>query len=702
MKTICNTVALMDEAVEWMAESDLISPDVETIPHMTRAKKPQPEVMTVVAYSGILKGEIRSYAFQLTQQKSSLQGEHPLADEALSRIKRINENATRKTLHNGVYDAAWFIRYGVGLSNYAYDSMTLWWSRYPDLPKTLDFVSSICLDSHMYWKQGRKSEDFTGHTMYAMDDTETTLKCTLKLLDWALRDQAMLFNFHRAHMRCLTGLSMSLKGMDVDWDMFEEMRKELESKAEQKLAALRYLIDDDSFNPNSAPAKKTVLYDLLGATPRNAKGRILKRTGGNAKISTGAIVLRGMKSEHPILRRVVTAIQDAQEPAKQISNVIGIEFMGNKFRTGYDGIGTTTERLSSRKDAFGYGGNAQNLRKKFRRFIRAYAKSSGRRLFIFELDFSAADDVFVSYESGEQKKIDVIERGLDTHAFNVSEVFFPNWTYERVVAGKREYLDEAGTISNPDYVLVTDPITGVRQIVKKTTHGCNYLMAGHTLLNSAGREAIVAAAKHWGHIDAGLWGINQLAEFCEWLDGRYRQYYPRFARTGPGSFYTELNHGLRSHGSFTTIFGYTQRFLADPNADSTLRACAATTGQANTAGRVNMAMMELDQGIRTVRFRDGEAPDADEEPLYVNEREYGTSLRLQTHDSLTFVCDADHPNFLEGVDRVFRVMRRPVVCKGRTIKIGIEADVAINWAHKVHTVHNSNHVESWVNQTFFG
>lgn len=700
-RLICNTTQLMDEAVEWMASSELMSPDVETIPHISRPMKSrtpknvQPEVMTVVAYSGIQGSEIRSYAFQLTKQKSSLIGEHPLATEALLRIEKINANPVRKTLQNGVYDCAWFIRYGVPLNNYAYDSMTLWWSRYPDLPKTLDFIASILLDDYNYWKMGRKEEDFTGHTIYAMQDTETQLRCTIKLLEWARDDPAMLYNFHRAHLRSLTGLSMSLKGMLVDKKMFAEMDEELRVKADEALEKLRYLLDDPGFNPNSAPAKKSLFYELLGAQPRNAKGRILKRVTGNAKVSTGAVVLRSLKSEHPIIRRVVDRLQNAQEPAKQISNVIGIEIMGNRFRTGIDGIGTTTERLSSRKDAFGFGGNAQNIRKKFRRFLRA---EPGK--FILEGDFSAADDVFVSYESEEQKKIAVIERGLDTHAFNVAEVFFPNWAYERVVAGKKEYLDAEKTIVNPDYVLVTHPITGVRQIVKKTTHGCNYLMAGHTLLNSAGREAIVAAAKHLGHSDAGTWTTQRLVEFCEWLDGRYRVYYPRFARSGPGSFYGDLSLGLRRHHSFTTIFNYTQRFLGNPMEDSTLRACAATVGQANTAGRVNMAMMELDQGIRTRRFRDGDAPDADEPALYVNEKDFGVSLRLQTHDSLTFVCDSDHPNLKEGIERVLHVMRRPVVCRGRIIRVGIEADVAVHLAHKTETIDNFGDVESWLADKF--
>ena len=406
-------------------------------------------------------------------------------------------------------------------------------------------------------------------------------------------------------------------------------------------------------------------------------------------------MLRALKSEHPILRRVVTALMDANEPAKQISNVIGLEFMDGRFRSGIDGIGTTTERVSSRKDAFNFGGNAQNIRKKFRRFLRA---ERGSRRFILEGDFSAADDVFVSYESEETKKIEIIEKGLDTHSFNAAEVFFPNWTYDRVVAGKEEFLDSAKTIKNPDYELVTHPITGIRQITKKTTHGANYLMAGHTLLNSAGREAIVGAAKHLGHANAGIWTIDELVEFCEHMDGRYRNYYPRFARGGANSFYADLSLGLRQHGSFETIFGYRQRFLADPMDDATLRACAATVGQANTAGRVNMAMMELDPEIRTrtIRFRDGDAPDRNEKAMWVSEADFGMSFRLQTHDSLTNVVDADHPNWYEGVERFFHVMRRPVICRGRVIRVGLEIDVSIHWGHKAVVVKSPEDVRRWV------
>ena len=149
-------------------------------------------------------------------------------------------------------------------------------------------------------------------------------------------------------------------------------------------------------------------------------------------------------------------------------------------------------------------------------------------------------------------------------------------------------------------------------------------------------------------------------------------------------------------GGFTTIFNYTQRFTADPNDQGTLRAIAATVGQANTAGRINMALDEFTYGIRTIKFRDGEAPDADEESLPVSEDLNGVSTRFQTHDSLTFNVNPKHPDWQEGVRRIFHVLRRPVLCRGHVIHMGIEADCQIRWAHKMVEVRNLAEVVSWV------
>ena len=683
-RVICHNKADFAEAALILTGCMLLAVDVETIPHMPKAKKKQPFVMTVVSYTGLgFDGTVRSYAMQLTRQKSALMPPPDRFVDTMLAMRLINASAVPKVLHNGVYDSAWFIRYGAPLTNYEWDTMTMWWSRYPDLPKTLDVVSSVLLDTHRFWKMGRKEEDFIAHTLYAMEDTETTLFCCLKLLKWLADDPAMTRNYYDAHRRCLIGLGMSMLGFPMDMEKRAVIAATLEQEKEVSLSRLRYLVADPELNPNSPPQMHRLFYSLLGAQKRNAKGRILKRITGNAKVSTGAVAMRSMKADHPLIARIVAAVEAAKRPAKQISNVMSLQTPDGRFRTAYDGIGTTTTRYSSRRDAFGFGGNAQNIRKDYRKILRADKDS-----FILEVDFSAADDVFVSYESEEPRKIELVESGKDTHSFNASEVFFTNWTYEEVVSGK--------DAKDPR---VVDPITGIRQITKKTTHGANYLMAGETLLMSAGREAIVAAAKHLGHTDAGHWPLERLVEFCDHLDTRYRNYYPRFKRTGSDSIYADLQAGLLKQGSYKTIFGYSQRFSSSPRDQSTLRACAASVGQANTAGRVNMALDELVFGLRMKRFRDGDAPDFDEPALPVDEETFGTSLRFQTHDSVTYNVRYTHPAWQEGVNRILHVLRRPVVCKGRVIRVGIEADVAIRWAEKTVTIHNVEQISNWLSET---
>ena len=681
IRVICRSKADRAEAVSWLGQAELIGVDVETIPHMPKLKKKQNFLMTVCSYSGIdSKGELRSFALQLTTQKSASLPPPLELNEVIECMAEINANPVPKCLHNGTYDAAWFIRYGSPLINYAYDSMTLWWARYPDLPKTLDVVSSVMLDDHRFWKSGRKEEDFTAHTFYAMEDTERTLRATLALLRWAQADPDMLRNFNDAHRRCLIGLGMSLRGMPFDMEMRAKLKEILVDEAEKSLAELRWLVGQDSLNPSSPAQMKHLFYDLLGAKPRSAKGREYKRVIKGTKLSTGALAMRAMKADHPMIERVVLAVDKAKKPAKQLSNVMSLEGFDGRFRTSYDGIGTTTTRYGSRRDSFGYGGNAQNIRKKFRAILKADPDS-----FILEVDFSAADDVFVSYESQEPKKIALVESGKDIHSYNASEVFFTNWTYDAVVAGKK-----AGDVR------VVDPITGIRQITKKTTHGANYLMAGLTLLVSAGREAIVAAAKHLGFSDADNWTSDRLVEFCDFLDEQYRKFYPRFQRAGSDSFYVELMHGLLKHGSYHTIFGYRQRFTGDPADQATLRAVAATVGQANTAGRVNMALDELELGIRTRNFRDGPAPDFDGVVLRVDAENFGCSLRFQTHDSVSYCVNYKHPRWEEGVDRILTVMKRPVLSKGRLINVGIEADVSINWAHESKEIRDVAGIHEWL------
>lgn len=635
-----------------------------------RAENCRVYAMTVVSYTFLRPdGDMESFAFPLQRSKDIKSGLPEHIEVILETIKELNALNIRYALHNGVYDCHWLIYYGMPIRNYAYDSMSMFWSIWPDLPKRLDFVSSILLNNYRYWKGGRKDDDYTNYMAYAMSDTESTLCNTIVLSRMLAADTAARKNFFHAHMRCLSGLYMSVFGLAVDEGVMDELGTELQAEAEKKLAHLRFVVANDEFNPNSPKQRSYLIYRLLGATPRNTKGKPLSKS---AQGSTGAMAVKAIKNDHPLFRRVIDPLLEAVTPAKQISNVVKMPrfpagFNGSRFINSYDGVGTTTERYSSRGSAFGHGSNAQNVRKKYRRFAMADPDS-----FLIEIDFSASDDVFVGFESGEPKKIALIRSGRDTHATNAL-IFFSNWTYDAIVAGKN---------AKPSDPRVTHPITGVRQITKKLVHGGHYLMAGQTLLASAGREAIVAAALEEGYEDAGLWSQEKLVKFCELLDSRFRNHYPRFQReqAGPSSWYYDLRQEVRRTGGFTTWGGYFQRFLSDPNDDSTLRAVAATAGQAGTARRINMVLDELLHGYIPNSFRDGENPHRDAKPFRVGEKENGITVRLQTHDSITFNVRYTHPRWQDGLTGIFESFSRPCVIRDEIFNVGWEADMGIFWA----------------------
>lgn len=700
-RTICFTPKACEYALRVARTSVFAATDIETIPYKKPAGKKngplaaKPEqtrvfMITVVAYTFLLPtGEMESFAFPMTGSKDAKSGPSEHFETIYATIREINSMPQiRWTLHNGVYDCAWFIYYNLPLANYAYDSMSMFWSRWPDLPKRLDYVSSILLNDYKYWKGERKSDNFIEYMAYAMSDTESTLQNTIILARYMLIDGKMRKNFFHAHMRCMTGLAMSALGMAVDEDIVDELAEKLEIEAKEKLEKFRYVVGSELFNPNSPLQRKTLLYQIFGVRMRGSKGRYVSK---ESDASTGAIALRAIRNEHPLFRRVINALLDAIGPAKQISNVIKMPrlqagWSGSRLMTSYDGVGTTTTRYASRASALGHGSNVQNIRKKYRQFAMA-----DRDSFILEIDLSAADDVFVAFESGEQKKIDLVRSGKDTHATNAC-IFFTNWTYDRIVDGKRGKDDK-----------VVHPITGIRQVTKKVVHGCHYLMAGTTLLMSAGREAIVAAAKEVGFGDADSWPQEKLVDFCERLDSAFRRHYPRFQREhdSSDSWYAELRKEVVETGGFRTAFDFFQRFLSDPHDDSTLRAVAATAGQGGTAGKINTILDELVHGYIPLRFRDGPNPDAGATPNRVSEVLNGTTVRLQTHDSAAFNVNTRHRNWRSAVNGIFKTFQRPVYIKGQTFVVGLEADASIYWAHGgISEVKTPEAIIAWAENNF--
>lgn len=672
--SICRTIRDCEAARDWLKRCSLISVDIETALF--------PAQITCIGYTGILpSGGVRSFVIPFYDEYQpggcfwETEDDHLLAYLC---CREINESPVLKTFQNGNYDNSYFVRDSVGLNGYLLDSMLMWYALYMELPKALDFISSILLDSYQYWKddiKGSEEKDEIQGNMerywrYNALDTYYTLFNTLYLLQVMNKNPAMRFNYRDVYMRNASAFKMSMRGCKVDREVMNNHRVRLQGEYDTAVQRLRYLIDDPEFNVNSPDQKKQLLYDILGAPMRNAKGR---RVSDIKDASSGAIAMKAIKTDHPMFKYVLTALESSMEPDKQMGLITGreqpdgsikggIKFFTDRFRTSYGAAGTTSTRLNSKGSNFWDGTNAQNIRGSMRDFIRA-----DPGCILVDVDYSQSDDVFVGYESNDANKIEVIESGVDGHAVH-GELFF-GMRYDDIVAGKRAGLPE-----------IIHPIFGVRQLSKRIVHGTNFQMAAITLFMTMGRDSVVAAMKLRGHEDADAWTQDMLINGCQQLMNAYRRKYPRLT---PKEWYKEIADQLRTKGTLTNAFGVTRRFMGDWKDSGTQREATGFIGQSDTAGNMNRSMYEIDHGFIPERFRDGDNPDRNDTPRRMDLQSHGFRFLLQTHDSFTAQFNLDHPRFEEAVNNLLYVMERPVIINGHVVRVKTEAAFGTHWGKKM-------------------
>lgn len=677
--SVCRTRADLFAARKWLLDSVLLSHDIETGNY--------PPQQTCVGYTGLHSdGSVRTFVFPLTDPYSESgcfwsEEDHEIAWMI---ITEINDSVIPKTMQNGAYDCSYGIRDRAPSRNYFFDSQYMWWSIYMELPKRLDFITSVLCDNYQYWKddiKGQEDEsgigDLEGYWRYNALDCYFTLMNTLYL--WQLlstpKNYKMLANFKDAMLRVYSGLAISMRGIKSDFRRRDYHRDQLTREMDEAQERVRFILNEPEFNVSSSAHKKDLLYDLFGLRERNARGRFVDQSkpkrGTNAP-SGGKLPMKMAKTEHPLFRAIIETIEEALEPRVQLSNLFGYHDSSasfgvrgglflptGRFRTALGAVGTETTRFSSKKSNFWDGGNGQNIRGKYKDWL---IPDSDDHIFI-EVDFSQSDDVFIGYESQDANKIAVIESGRDGHAVH-GELFY-GIPYEKIVAGKK---------AGEDWVI--HPIRGVRQNSKRVVHGTNFQMAGYTLYVTMGREAVVSMAELLGHADAGSWTEERLVALCGMMMDKYRIRYPRLTKRG---WYSEIADMLMRDKAITNCFGVTRQFLGNPKDNGTQREATAFIGQSATAGNMNRTMYELDWGYIPHSFRDGPNPDRYAKPLRMTRESHGFEILLQVHDSFLTQVNLRHPGWKEAAHNLLQVMNRPVIIHGREVRIKTEAEIGIRW-----------------------
>ena len=215
---------------------------------------------------------------------------------------------------------------------------------------------------------------------------------------------------------------MERKGMKLDKECFEEMRKEYEAKVEE-LTKKIYELSGTEFNINSPMQLSEVLFDKLGLPTKGIK----KSARG---YSTGAKELGKLQDAHP----VVSKILEYREVAKLLSTyILPLPDMADKnerIHTTFTQDVTATGRLSSLNP------NLQNIpvRTEEGRKIRSGFVAPDGKCFV-SADYSQFELRLAAVLSGDDGLTEIFNSGVDVHTKTASEVF--NVPMEQVTKRQR-------------------------------------------------------------------------------------------------------------------------------------------------------------------------------------------------------------------------------------------------------------------------
>jgi DNA polymerase I-like protein with 3'-5' exonuclease and polymerase domains len=652
------------------ARASLIAADIET----------SSGYITCMGYALDLEDYVLAVCIPLSLNIEGSDGMYWSTDAAFNyawdTIGEILANDVPKIFHNGGYDLTYIFRYGWVVNNFIYDTMVMMHSTWATLPRALYIGASLMLDNYRYWKDDGKDIGEDGKVKYASPKDAAgsmrywyynALDCvnTLELCKALLR----LWDGHPQYPRFAPGYDyakntyvrmfalefgpcfyMSMTGIPASKERQAMLEAKLRKEGYEKLDELRELIAWDNFNPNSAPQVAKLLYDDLQLRPHARKGR-----------TTDKRYLEAYADLHPLFRDVIEAVASAKEPMNNAAKYgESLELLADQFYLcQFKAAATTTMRLSSSQSNLGVGSNAQNMPAAMRVFCHASPKT-----YLCSIDYGQSDSYFVAFESQDLTMIETVTDDRDTHSVHVE--FFFGHKYEDVVKGAEK--KEAW---------VVDSVSGVRQIIKKVSHGTNYDMGGETMLLNVRKEAAVAMVeallvspnakafmifmgldRAQGYAfyqgKAALWSDKQLSRACEFAQALY---YARY-KTLKAWKVKAVAKAQADHGLVTMFGGSTTLMMCEPKDNP--RFVPAAYGQGGTAGNINNAMLRL---------------------FFLNEYMWkrGWRMMLQVHDELISEIPE---NDMELITIQQDIMETPCTVNGRTFVIPTEAEVTLTWTKK--------------------
>jgi uracil-DNA glycosylase family 4 len=391
------------------------------------------------------------------------------------------------------YDAQYFAVQAGFLPVVHYDTMLMQHTVLAGMKKSLDFISSMYCDFYQYWKDDGKEWDpkvpEEDYWTYNCTDCCYTFECAEVLDDLIERNRLReQYNFLRDMWPHV--VRTMLRGVRVDERAKASVANDLMNFIAETSAEI-YAILGHQINLGSPKQLMQLFYgDLKMAIVKNKKTK---------QPTTDDDALNLFKKREPLLTGLVDRIAMVRSASVLLKTFALMPLdIDKRMRCYYNLAGTETYRLNSGENAFGSGGNLQNIPKgdedkaaaKKLELINAGKRQlivpNIRKLFVpdsgmtfFDVDLDRADLMVVIWEADDDDLRAAVCEGIDLHTYNASVLF-----------GVPE----------------TAVTYALRQAAKQFAHGTNYGGSARTMAITCGLtvHASEVAQRRWFAAHPGI------------------------------------------------------------------------------------------------------------------------------------------------------------------------------------------------------
>lgn len=394
---------------------------------------------------------------------------------------------------------------------------------------------------------------FTTYQLYNNFDSAITAQ-----LVPAVREQLLLLSNTAAHIYAhemdlqKLCLEMGSQGFPIDIMAQAELLHKLRRNEERAMHILDRCTDAIGFgplNPRSSLQVQNFFYKHL----RLPEQKTYDKATRQQKVTTDIKALEKLRENYPIARIFVNAILAAREASKMASVFRrGLE-SNYKLRCNFSPAGTDTGRMSSQKNPFGRGTNAQNLTDEVRKVIC----DTDPNYYILQFDLKTAESIAVGYLSGDEAYIEACLSG-DLHTA-VARMNWPDlpWT--------GDLKADKAIAEKPYYRMFS-----YRDMAKRGGHATNYYGTARTV------------GMH----------LKLPTKVIQDFQDKYFEVFPGIPRWQLG-----IIAEIQTVGKITTPFGRTRRFWGRSGDATTHRAAIAYGPQSLVADVMNTGLLKAQRWI---------------------------------------------------------------------------------------------------------